>query len=78
MRQIEPYRLEGMEIHSTVLWHLQMEVQLSALAQDLVEFDKLSPEVRRFFSDNAQFFLLMCYRIANFLQLHLFWIAARS
>lgn len=58
MRQIEPYRLEGMEIHSTVLWHLQMEVQLSALAQDLVEFDKLSPEVRRFFSDNSQFFYL--------------------
>lgn len=44
VRQIEPYRMEGMEIYSTVLWHLQMEVQLSALAQDLVEFDKLSPE----------------------------------
>lgn len=44
VRQLEPFRLEGMEIYSTVLWHLQMEVQLSALAQDLVDFDKLSPE----------------------------------
>lgn len=39
----EPYRIELMEIYSTVLWHLQREVQLSALAQDLKAQDKLSP-----------------------------------
>ncbi|CAB0008761.1 unnamed protein product, partial [Nesidiocoris tenuis] len=33
-----------MEIYSTALWHLQRESVLSALAQDLVELDKNSPE----------------------------------
>ncbi|ESO09568.1 hypothetical protein HELRODRAFT_190557 [Helobdella robusta] len=44
VRELEPYRMEGMEIYSTVLWHLQLEVDLSALAQDLTDIDKLSPE----------------------------------
>lgn len=44
VRQLEPYRLEGMEIYSTTLWHLQSEVTLSALAQDLVEADRTSPQ----------------------------------
>ena len=35
-----------MEIYSTTLWHLQKEVTLSALAQDLVETDRTSPQVR--------------------------------
>lgn len=39
----EPYRLHLMEIYSSVLWHLQREVMLSALAQDLMAQDKLSP-----------------------------------
>lgn len=39
----EPYRMQLMEVFSTVLWHLQREVQLSALAQDLMAQDKLSP-----------------------------------
>lgn len=39
----EPYRVELMEIYSSVLWHLQREVQLSALAQDLKAQNKLSP-----------------------------------
>lgn len=39
----EPYRLHLMEIYSSVLWHLQREVALSALAQDLMAQDKLSP-----------------------------------
>ncbi|XP_031634063.1 cell division cycle protein 27 homolog isoform X2 [Contarinia nasturtii] len=39
----EPNRLEMMEIYSTVLWHLQREVELSALAQDLKAQDYLSP-----------------------------------
>ena len=38
---------EGMEIYSTTLWHLQKEVTLSALAQDLVETDRTSPQVRK-------------------------------
>lgn len=39
----EPYRLEYMDMYSTALWHLQKEVTLSALAQDLVKLDKNSP-----------------------------------
>lgn len=39
----EPNRIEMMEIYSTVLWHLQREVQLSALAQDLKAQDYQSP-----------------------------------
>lgn len=39
----EPYRMQLMEIYSTVLWHLQREVHLSALAQDLMAQDRLSP-----------------------------------
>jgi hypothetical protein len=33
-----------MEIYSTVLWHLRKEVELSYLAHELIEFDKLVPE----------------------------------
>lgn len=39
----EPNRLQLMEIYSSVLWHLQRDVKLSALAQDLMAQDKLSP-----------------------------------
>lgn len=39
----EPNRLHMMEIYSSVLWHLQREVKLSALAQDAMAQDKLSP-----------------------------------
>ncbi|KAJ8925028.1 hypothetical protein NQ315_001199 [Exocentrus adspersus] len=39
----EPYRLEFMDVYSTALWHLQKEVVLSALAQDLVNLNKNSP-----------------------------------
>ncbi|XP_027052490.1 cell division cycle protein 27 homolog [Pocillopora damicornis] len=44
VRQLEPYRIEGMEIYSTTLWHLQNEVSLSALAQELVETHRTSPQ----------------------------------
>ncbi|KAL4222093.1 anaphase-promoting complex subunit cdc27 [Mactra antiquata] len=40
----EPYCIEGMEIYSTTLWHLQKEVELSSLAQKLGEIDLCSPE----------------------------------
>lgn len=39
----EPHRMQMMEIYSTVLWHLQRDVQLSALAQDLKAQDVQSP-----------------------------------
>lgn len=34
-----------MEFYSTTLWHLQKEIELSYLAQELTEIDKNSPEV---------------------------------
>ncbi|CAI2171944.1 17875_t:CDS:10 [Funneliformis geosporum] len=43
-RQLEPYRLEDMEIFSTTLWHLRKDTVLSALAHELVEFERLSPQ----------------------------------
>ena len=46
LRRVEPQRVEGLDIYSTVLWHLQAEVSLSTLAQDITDFDKLSPQVR--------------------------------
>lgn len=42
--RLEPYRLQGMEIYSTALWHLQKEVHLSCLSQELIEFDNSAPE----------------------------------
>ncbi|XP_037932937.1 cell division cycle protein 27 homolog [Teleopsis dalmanni] len=43
IHETEPHRLDYMEIYSSSLWHLQKEVDLSALAQDLLNQDKLSP-----------------------------------
>lgn len=43
VRDREPHRTQMMEIMSTALWHLQREVELSALAQELVEQDRMSP-----------------------------------
>ncbi|XP_036195983.1 cell division cycle protein 27 homolog isoform X6 [Myotis myotis] len=44
VRRIENYRVEGMEIYSTTLWHLQKDVALSVLSKDLTDMDKNSPE----------------------------------
>jgi anaphase-promoting complex subunit 3 len=44
VRIVEPTRTEGMEIYSTILWHLRKEVELSYLANELCEIDKESPE----------------------------------
>ncbi|XP_067869192.1 cell division cycle protein 27 homolog [Heterodontus francisci] len=44
VRRIESYRVEGMEIYSTTLWHLQKDVTLSLLSKDLTEMDKNIPE----------------------------------
>lgn len=43
-RRLEPYRTEGAAHYSTVLWHMRKEVELSYLAHELVELDRLSPE----------------------------------
>lgn len=40
VRQLEPYRTEDMEVFSTILWQLNETVQLSYLAQQLIELDK--------------------------------------
>ncbi|KAL1517427.1 hypothetical protein ABEB36_001192 [Hypothenemus hampei] len=39
----DPYHLDYMDIYSTALWHLQKEVALSALAQDLINTNKNHP-----------------------------------
>ncbi|XP_035262161.1 cell division cycle protein 27 homolog [Anguilla anguilla] len=44
VRRIESYRVEGMAIYSTTLWHLQKDVALTALSKDLTDMDKNSPE----------------------------------
>ncbi|XP_058101665.1 cell division cycle protein 27 homolog B isoform X2 [Magnolia sinica] len=43
-RRASPYTLEGMDIHSTVLFHLKEEMKLSYLAQELISTDRLSPQ----------------------------------
>lgn len=43
VRSIDPCRLEGMEVYSTVLWHMKKEVELSTLAQEAIALDRLSP-----------------------------------
>lgn len=44
VRRVEPWRLQGMEYYSTALWHLQREVSLSALAQELTAFEGGCPQ----------------------------------
>ncbi|KAL8586157.1 hypothetical protein ACOMHN_057720 [Nucella lapillus] len=44
VHRLEPYQMLGMDRYSTSLWHLQREVDLSALAHDLAELDKNCPQ----------------------------------
>ncbi|ESO99705.1 hypothetical protein LOTGIDRAFT_141725, partial [Lottia gigantea] len=44
IRRMEPYYIDSMDLYSTTLWHLQLEVELSTLAKDLTELDKHSPQ----------------------------------
>uniref|UniRef100_A0A3P8VHH3 Cell division cycle protein 27 homolog n=1 Tax=Cynoglossus semilaevis TaxID=244447 RepID=A0A3P8VHH3_CYNSE len=44
VHRMESYRVEGMEIYSTTLWHLQKDVALSVLSKDLTDMDKNCPE----------------------------------
>ena len=41
-QQVEPHRLAGMEVHSTILWHLKREVALCTLAKRALDFDRSS------------------------------------
>ncbi|KAG8897142.1 anaphase-promoting complex subunit cdc27 [Tulasnella sp. 403] len=38
-RNLDPYRMWDMDVYSTVLWHLQKDVSLSFLAQELVSIN---------------------------------------
>ncbi|WVZ79371.1 hypothetical protein U9M48_026953 [Paspalum notatum var. saurae] len=42
--RLSPCTLDGMDIYSTVLYHLNEEMRLSYLAQDLISIDRLSPQ----------------------------------
>ncbi|KAF3441874.1 hypothetical protein FNV43_RR15789 [Rhamnella rubrinervis] len=43
-RRASPYSLEGMDIYSTVLYHLKEDMKLSYLAQELISTDRLAPQ----------------------------------
>ncbi|RXH74616.1 hypothetical protein DVH24_029337 [Malus domestica] len=43
-RQASPYSLEGMDMYSTVLYHLKEDMKLSYLAQELISTDRLAPQ----------------------------------
>ncbi|DBA97960.1 TPA: Cell division cycle protein 27 [Trebouxia sp. C0006] len=42
-RQADRHRLEGLEVYSTVLWHMKREVEVSYLAQEAIAQDRRSP-----------------------------------
>ncbi|KAI9841014.1 MAG: anaphase-promoting complex subunit cdc27 [Sclerophora amabilis] len=44
MRGFQPSSIENMEFYSTVLWHLKNEVELSYLAHELIDDDRMSPQ----------------------------------
>ncbi len=45
-RTLDRQRVEGMELYSTVLWHMRRECELAHLAQEVQAVDRLSPQVR--------------------------------
>ncbi len=44
--QKDEYRVEGLEAHSTVLWHLKNTQRLAYLAKHAMGVDRLAPQVR--------------------------------
>ena len=44
LRKLDPTRLEDMELFSTVLFHLNKEVDLAFLAHEMIDFDWLAPQ----------------------------------
>ncbi|KAI4376583.1 hypothetical protein MLD38_014329 [Melastoma candidum] len=43
-RQASPHYLDGMDVYSTVLFHLNEDMKLSYLAQELIATDRLAPQ----------------------------------
>eukprot|EP00899_Mesostigma_viride_P005956 jgi/Mesvir1/15361/Mv06563-RA.1 len=43
-RRVAPHQLDGVEIYSTVLWHLKKDIKLSYLAQEVIAMDRLCPQ----------------------------------
>ena len=41
--KLEPHRMQGLDMLSTTLWNLKLEIDSCALAQRVVSIDKLSP-----------------------------------
>lgn len=44
MLRLEPFRISGVEYLSSALWHLRRDKELSALAQQVLDVDRLAPE----------------------------------
>ncbi|TFK72166.1 TPR-like protein [Pluteus cervinus] len=44
VRKLEPHRLWDMEVYSTLLWHLQRNIELSFLAQELLNINPRSSQ----------------------------------
>lgn len=44
MHKLEPGRMKGLELLSTVYWQLRKEVELASLAQRVVDWDRFAPE----------------------------------
>jgi anaphase-promoting complex subunit 3 len=44
MQRVEPHRMKGLDLLSTVFWQLKKEVEIAHLAQRAVDFDRLAPE----------------------------------
>ncbi|XP_038993974.1 cell division cycle protein 27 homolog B-like isoform X2 [Hibiscus syriacus] len=42
--RVSPYSLEGMDVYSTVLYHLKEDMKLSYLARELISTDRLAPQ----------------------------------
>ena len=44
IRKLEPYRVLGMDIYATCLWHLKKKAELSFLGKEMEEIDKNAPQ----------------------------------
>ncbi len=44
VRRLDPYRIWDMDLYSTLLWHLQGNVRLSFLAQEMISIDPKAPQ----------------------------------
>eukprot|EP00397_Hematodinium_sp_SG-2012_P013573 GEMP01013788.1.p1 GENE.GEMP01013788.1~~GEMP01013788.1.p1 ORF type:complete len:645 (+),score=132.39 GEMP01013788.1:132-2066(+) len=43
--RVDPRRVSGLEYYSTVLWHLKKDIDCTHLAQQILQWDRLKPEV---------------------------------